>query len=44
MYEHAVKTSSYNESKGQLEEKVVTMNHYARDDLDENDENDVGEL
>lgn len=43
LYEHAVNTTSYNEAKGQIEEKVITMNHYARDDLDENDENDVGE-
>lgn len=44
LYEHAVNTTNYNESIGQIEDKVTTMNHYARDDLDENDENDVGKL
>lgn len=44
LYEHAIKTSSYDESQGQIKEQVPTTSHYARDDLDENDENDVGKF
>ncbi|XP_056642364.1 cytochrome P450 4g1-like [Diorhabda sublineata] len=42
LYGHAVKTSKFDD-QGQIIERQEIMPNYLRDDLDENDENDVGE-
>ncbi|KAI2474060.1 hypothetical protein C4B38_000147 [Diabrotica virgifera virgifera] len=43
LYEQAVKTSQFDEKQGNLIETRDLMSNLLRDDLDENEENDVGE-
>nr|WKR34925.1 cytochrome P450 CYP4G354 [Monolepta hieroglyphica] len=43
LYGDAVKTTQFNELQGEIIETRDIMPNYLRDDLDENDENDVGE-
>lgn len=43
LYGHAVKTSKFDDHGQIIENRDYIMPNYLRDDLDENDENDVGE-